>query len=196
MRWIDYQGNKLEIRQIRVPVERKVIVSEPKTATSRRSVPLDTKTVAVLKEWRTRQGWERKRSKDNWTDTGLIFTREDGKGFHPQSVSDAFLRLQASHNDRLMTEARKRWESEGAPAEQWEEKEKSLPLLPRITVHGLRHSWATAGLRAGINPKVVSERLGHSTISITLDTYSSVLPSMGQEAAELVAAMMMPRVSG
>lgn len=196
LRWIDFQDDKLEVRQIRVPIQGKVIVSEPKTPTSRRAIPLDPKTAAAIKEWRARQGWERKRWKGAWTDTGLIFTREDGNGFHPQSISDAFLRLQAKHNKRLKTEAHDKWEQDGPPAEKWDEEEKRLPLLPRITVHDLRHSWATAGLRAGINPKIVSERLGHATIAITLDTYSSVLPSMGQEAAEKVAALMVPGASG
>jgi integrase len=46
----------------------------------------------------------------------------------------------------------------------------------RITLHGLRHTWASLALQAGINPKVVSERLGHTTVSFTLDTYSHVMP--------------------
>ena len=54
--------------------------------------------------------------------------------------------------------------------------------------HGLRHTWATLALQAGIHPKVVSERLGHSTISITLDTYSPVMPGLDVEAANVVAA--------
>ncbi len=45
--------------------------------------------------------------------------------------------------------------------------------LPRIRLHDLRHTWATLALQAGIHPKVVSERLGHSTIAITLDIYST-----------------------
>ena len=62
-----------------------------------------------------------------------------------------------------------------------------LPLLKkaslkRIKFHGLRHSAATQLLMAGVHPKIVSERLGHSTISITMDTYSHVLPGLQQEA--------------
>jgi len=62
--------------------------------------------------------------------------------------------------------------------------------LPRIRLHDLRHTHATHALRAGIHPKIVSERLGHSTIAITLDTYSHVLPSMQREAAEAIAALV------
>ena len=61
--------------------------------------------------------------------------------------------------------------------------------LPKIRFHDLRHTWATHALGAGVHPKIVSERLGHSTISVTLDLYSHVSPGMGKEAAELVAAL-------
>lgn len=61
--------------------------------------------------------------------------------------------------------------------------------LPKLSLHGLRHTWATLALRAGVHPKVVQERLGHATISITLGTYSHVTMGMGREAAELVASL-------
>ena len=50
--------------------------------------------------------------------------------------------------------------------------------LPHLTFHGLRHAHATLALSAGVNPKIVSERLGHSSISVTMDIYSHVLPGM------------------
>ena len=60
--------------------------------------------------------------------------------------------------------------------------------LPRIRLHDLRHSWATAALGAGVPAKVVSQRLGHSAIGITMDTYSHVIPQMDRDAANAVAA--------
>ena len=62
--------------------------------------------------------------------------------------------------------------------------------LPHLTLHGLRHANATLQLAAGINPKVVSEGLGHSNISITLDLYSHVLPNMQQHAVDAVANLL------
>jgi len=56
--------------------------------------------------------------------------------------------------------------------------------LPEISLHDLRHTHATLALRAGIHPKVVSERLGHATGSITLDTYSHAIPAMQEEEEE------------
>ena len=63
-------------------------------------------------------------------------------------------------------------------------------LCRRRHKHDLRHTHATLALQAGIHPKVVSERLGHSTVSMTLDTYSHAIPSMEEDAAVKVAALV------
>ena len=62
--------------------------------------------------------------------------------------------------------------------------------LPKLTLHGLRHAYATLGLITGISPKIVSEALGHSTIAITLDLYSHILPSMKEEHANQIANLL------
>ena len=64
------------------------------------------------------------------------------------------------------------------------------PSCPKIRLHDLRHTHATLALQAGIHPKVVSERLGHATVSITLDTYSHAIPAMQEEAAALIAGLV------
>jgi integrase len=61
--------------------------------------------------------------------------------------------------------------------------------LPRIRLHDLRHTLASLALAAGINPKVVSERLGHAAVSITLDTCSHAIPALQEEAAERIAGL-------
>ena len=89
-----------------------------------------------------------------------MFTREDGSPIHP----DAFQRI----FERLVR----------------------LSGLPRITLHGLRHSYATLALQARVHPKVVSERLGHSTVAFTLDVYSHVIEGLQEEAANTVANLL------
>lgn len=96
----------------------------------------------------------------DWPDHDLVFTREDGALVHPERLTRMF-------------EAHAR-----------------AAGLPRIRLHDLRHTHATLALAAGVHPKVVSERLGHSSISITLDTYSHAVPAMQEEAAERVAAVV------
>jgi integrase len=63
--------------------------------------------------------------------------------------------------------------------------------LPRLRLHDLRHSHATLGLAAGIPAKVMSERLGHSKVGITLDLYSHVMPGMQEEAAAKLGALVL-----
>lgn len=96
-----------------------------------------------------------------WVDSGLVFTREDGSPLHPQTM--------AWHFERSVRDA------EGVPA---------------IRFHDLRHTHATLDLQAGVHPKVVQERLGHSSISITLDLYSHVVPGMQEDAAAKVGAVV------
>jgi integrase len=67
--------------------------------------------------------------------------------------------------------------------------------LPLIRFHDLRHTHASQMLAAGVHPKVASERLGHSTIGITLDLYSHVMPGMQADAAEQVDAALQVAIS-
>jgi integrase len=161
LRWedVDLEAGRLSVRRALIPMGAAVIVSEPKTAKSRRSIALDAGTVEALKGQAQRQLDDQDEWGEAWSDTGLVFTREDGTAWHPEVAS------------RLFRQAVKR------------------SLLPVIRLHDLRHTHAALALRAGIHPKVVSERLGHATIAITLDTYSHAIPAMQEEAAALIAGL-------
>jgi len=150
------------VRRALIPSGREVVVSEPKTARGRRSIALDPETVEVSKAQAARQLAEQQEWGDGWTDTGLVFTKEHGEALHPEDVT------------RYFRIAVKR------------------ATLPKIRLHDLRHTHATQALRAGIHPKVVSERLGHATVSITLDTYSHAIPAMQEQAATLIAGLVFP----
>lgn len=123
-------------------------------------VALDPSTVEALREQRERQMLERALMADAYDDHDLVFCREDGTPLHPDAFSDAF------------------WRHSKAAG------------LPRIRFHDLRHTHATLALAAGVHPKVVSERLGHPSITITLDTYSHAIPAMQETAASLVASLV------
>ena len=135
-------------------------MAPPKTEGSERVVSLDRESLAVLKRWRVNQTAERRSSAGGWTNTGLVFTREDGGQLHPDVVTDAFARLSAAAG------------------------------LPPIRLHDLRHTAASLALEAGVPLKVVSEQLGHSALAITADTYTSVLPGVAKAAAEAVAGIV------
>jgi len=162
LRWedLDLEAGRISVRRALIPNGAVVVVSEPKTARGRRSVALDPETVEVLKRQAGQQLADQVQKGDKWTDTGLVFTKEDGEAWHPEVVS------------RFFRSAVKR------------------SRLPVIRLHDLRHTHATLALRAGIHPKVVSERLGHATIAITLDTYSHAIPAMQEEAAVRIAELV------
>jgi site-specific recombinase XerD/predicted RNA-binding Zn-ribbon protein involved in translation (DUF1610 family) len=162
LRWIDVdlEAGRLSIRRALIPINRDVVVSEPKTAKGRRVVALDSGTVEVLKGQAARQLEERSNWDEGWVESGLVFTAENGAALDPESIS------------RYWRQAVKK------------------TMLPTIRLHDLRHTHATLALQAGVHPKVVSERLGHATVSITLDTYSHAIPAMQEEAAALIAGLV------
>ena len=132
----------------------------PKTDSGIRLIALDDETFEILQAHKLRQERERKQWGNGWTDTGRIFTQEDGTLLHPGKVSDLF--------ERLVTAAG----------------------LPTIRLHDLRHVAATLMLAAGVDIKVVSETLGHSDTRITRDIYQAVLDDLAHDAAEKVVQLV------
>jgi integrase len=157
---IDLDAGRLSVTRTLIRGKGQPQFSEPKTDRSRRSVALDGETVALLREHRKRQLEERLQWGPAYDDQGLVFSREDGSPIWPRTFSRAF----AAHL-------------------------KAAELSP-IRLHDLRHTHATLALAAGIHPKVVQERLGHSNVGITLDTYSHAVPAMQEDAAAKVAALI------
>ena len=126
----------------------------PKTVKSRRSLALSRNTVTRLRSVKVRQAESRLAAGPAWTENGYVFTRPDGRPIDPDAVT---------HNFKdIVRDAE----------------------LPHLTLHGLRHAYATLLLSKGVHLKVVSEMLGHSNISVTADIYSHVLPSLQENAAQ------------
>jgi integrase len=128
--------------------------------TSANTIALDSLTIAALRAHRKRQKKDRKKWGPAWNDTGKVFTREDGSWLHPEMVSDTFRRICA------MTD------------------------LPPITFRDLRHVAATLTHAGGGDIHTVKEVLRHSTIALTSDTYTSLLPELDREVAEKAAAVV------
>jgi integrase len=139
---------------------------DPKSEAGERVMSLDTETIAVLSAWRARQVAEKLRLGAEWIDTGLVFTREDGRALRPEWVSTRF--------EILIKRAE----------------------LPPIRFHDLRHGAATLSLAAGVDMRVISGTLGHERSSFTADFYASVLPDLDKAAAEATAAIVPRRAAG
>lgn len=165
LRWlnVDFDQARIAVVDTLVLVNGKAVLrlGETKSRRSRRVIALDDRTVAVLRAHHARQLEDRLRASTAWTDLDLVFTDELGELVKP----DTFTRL----TKRLATEA-------GVP-----------PLTPHPAA---RHTWASLALSQGVNAKVVQERLGHSSIAITLDRYSHLIEGMDRDAAEQIASLI------
>jgi integrase len=159
LRWadLDLDNGWLSVRQTLIVVDNQPHVSQPKTARGRRRLALDSSTILALRAHRKTQAAERLAAGPSWSDTGLVFTHLDGRPLHPEYVRRLF--------DRQLHRVG----------------------LPRIRLHDLRHTHATLALQAGVHPKVVSDRLGHTTV---VDVYSHAIPALQQDAAATIADLL------
>lgn len=168
LRWgdVDMTGGRVSIRRSAVLVKNhgageSIVIGPPKSGRAR-VVDIDPRTVAVLKAHRSAlAGLDLRLARED----AYVLPANDGGVRHPERFSRTFTARLCRVGKAL---------GEQAP--------------PAIRLHDLRHSHATALLAAGVHPKVVQERLGHATISITLDTYSHVIPTMQRAAADSFAA--------
>jgi integrase len=161
LRWsdVDLDAGALRVSHTFAVVGYRVVESEPKTEKSRRTIGLDPATVAALKAHRVAQAEEMLAIGRRPAKDGYVFTANpEGEPYHPQRFTQLL-------QSRAKTVG-----------------------LPPIHLHCLRHGHATHALEAGVAMKVVSERLGHSSIAITADTYSHVTAAIDQAAAVQVAA--------
>jgi integrase len=132
----------------------------PKTHRSRRSIALPAITVEALRSHRAKQAEERLALGGAYEDHDLVCPRPGGNPWPPDMFSTSFAALVRRSG------------------------------MKQFRFHDLRHSHATHFLKAGVHPKVVSERLGHSTVGITLDTYSHVLPGMQEDAVQRLNSLL------
>lgn len=159
---IDLKKGVLSVRRaIKIRKGGGFYFTEPKTNKSRRSIPLSKSVITALKGHRRSQLEAIMKTRDCYQDSDLVFATEIGT---PLLVGN----LRNRHFEKIRVDAN----------------------LPKIRLYDLRHTTATLLLSAGENPKVVSERLGHASIVLTLDTYSHVLPTMQKEATSKLEKMM------
>ncbi len=158
LRWrdLDFVKGTLSVRQSVVAIDGKPIIKDVKTAMSRRTIPLPIETLTALKEHRRRQSAERLVAGPGWCDHDLVFATPEGKPIDPNHLKRNFA--------TLIKRAK----------------------VPLICIHELRHTHATLLFEQGVNAKVISERLGHADIGITLGIYGHVLPNMQEQAVTIL----------
>lgn len=164
---IEIEHATVTVRNALQRVNSRLVLVEPKSVTSRRVVALPVIVVDALRAHRTRQRQDRLLAGSRWHDDprGLVFTTTIGTPMDGIAVTRRFQALLAGAD------------------------------LPRQRFHDLRHACASLLLAQGVAPRVVMETLGHSQISLTLNTYSHVIPALGREAANRMDEMLGPHTT-
>ena len=165
LRWedIDFKKNILKVRRNMVRGENGFIIKAPKTESGIRDIHLGDDVMKELELAKKEYTKDMLSYGAGFQNLGFVIRQEDGSPLKPDSMTRKWTRF---------------LESRG---------------LPRIRLHDLRHSNATALIQAGVNPRVVQQRLGHSDVNITLNTYTHVLPEMDEEAAAKLDSIVLHR---
>lgn len=162
LRWsdVDFEAKSLHVQRTVERVKKVGYVeSEPKTNAGRRAIPLPQFVRSALKKHQATQAALRLEAGEEWMNRDLVFPNLVGDYLYPDNVSAEFKKLVAKAG------------------------------LPPMRFHDLRHSTATILLAMGVHPKVVQEILGHARISMTMDTYSHMLPVLQREAMDGLDAL-------
>ena len=165
LRWdnIDFKNSMLQVRSNMVRGEEDFIIKSPKTEAGVRDIRLGSEVMAVLKEERAKYLSDLFSYQGHFQNLNFVIRQKDGSPIRPDSMSQKWRRFLEDNR------------------------------LPSIRFHDLRHSNATALIQAGVNPRVVQQRLGHSDVNITLNTYTHVLPEMDMDAAEKLDCIMLKK---
>jgi integrase len=166
LRWadVDLDGGTVTLRANRVLVGGEVVEGTVKGKAKSRTVDIDRRSVEALRRWRATQGRERLAAGTAWAGDkpgeGYVWTDELGEPYRPDIVSARFEQAQRGVD------------------------------VPPLVPHGLRHTSATMALAAGVGVHVVSQRLGHADVKITLSVYSHVLDEQRSGAASAIAGVL------
>ncbi|MEU1751948.1 tyrosine-type recombinase/integrase [Micromonospora matsumotoense] len=166
LRWtdVDLDRGVLTIERNRTTAGYTIVEGDPKTPAGRRAVALDKRTIQVLRAHRRRQLDQKTEAAENgkaWTDTAYVFTRTDGLPINPNYATTRFRKLVQRAG------------------------------LPPVRLHDLRHGAASLAHQAGADLKTLQDLLGHSSIVITADTYTSVLPEVQRHCADATAHLVL-----
>ena len=165
LRWdnIDLKNGILQVRSNMVRGEKDFVIKSPKTEAGIRDIRLGDEVIAVLRKERSRYLNDLFVQGTGFQNLNFVIRQTDGSPIRPDSMSQKWRRFLEDNR------------------------------LPSIRFHDLRHSNATALIQAGVNPRVVQQRLGHSDVNITLNTYTHVLPEMDMEAAAKLDSIMLKK---
>ena len=159
---LNFESGTLAVRRTLQRVDGKLTFVEPKTSRSRRTLHVPQFALAALRAHQMVQDQERAVAGSKWSEHGLVFTSSIGTPLDGPNVTHRLQRLLAAAE------------------------------LPRMRFHDLRHACASLLLFKGVHPRLVMETLGHSQISLTMNTYSHVVPALQREVADKMNEVFEP----
>lgn len=161
LQWKDINIFKQELtigKTLATDENNQIIVQEPKTKSSQRTIKLDLKTIKILEQWRLNQKeWYFKQGYNTSANEQLLFTNKFNELYYPQAPNDWLYNILEKYD------------------------------LPKITLHGFRHTHASLLFESGANIKEVQERLGHKDVKTTMNIYAHVTPEKIKETGERFA---------
>lgn len=166
LKWleVDFDRNQIHIcNNILYSPDRGIYEDTPKTATSNRYVTLPTETMQLLRQYRAWQNEERLRLGEYYQYQGFVFTQENGRPMHPDSVTSWLSKFSKRHG------------------------------LPHINPHAFRHTMASMLYFNGVDSVSISKRLGHAQVSTTADIYAHVIAEADQKNADILADIFLKK---
>jgi len=156
LKWenVNFETNEINIEQVRIAVDKEIIVETPKTFTSKRRIVATDKSIEYLKRLKEYQNETAKKLNNKWSDTGYVFVKDTGLPYHPNTISYIFKNIQRKYN------------------------------LPKLTLHQLRHTSASILIDNNEDVSSVSARLGHANIYTTLNMYTHAVDKLGKKPAQ------------
>ena len=146
---------------------------------SKRNINIPSKIIDMLKFYKKECNMKKLSLGSAWFDSGYIFTQENGKPMHPDTLTDYCTKFRNKYNKQIEQDNANR------------DKTNKIPLLPHINPHAFRHSQASMLILSGLDCATVSKRLGHAKVSTTTDIYSHLIQKADVEASDTLADMFL-----
>lgn len=166
LKWdkVDMEGNRIYIcNNILYSADRGIYEDTPKTATSKRSITLPAETMQLLRQYKEWQEEEKLRLEGYYQEQGFVFSQDNGKPMHPDSVTDWLSKFSKRHG------------------------------LPHINPHAFRHTMASMLYFHGVDSVSISKRLGHAQVSTTANIYAHVMEKSDQRNADILADVFLKK---
>ena len=185
LKWsdIDFKNHSVHIkRTLLYSTDKGIYEDTPKTKESKRNINIPSKIIDMLKFYKKECNMKKLSLGSAWFDSGYIFTQENGKPMHPDTLTDYCTKFRNKYNKQIEQDNANR------------DKTNKIPLLPHINPHAFRHSQASMLILSGLDCATVSKRLGHAKISTTTDIYSHIMKKADEKASNVLENILLNNV--